>query len=572
MGALRAHLAAGASFCAALLVMLASSPAVTAQHQAGHVAREAKIDEANGGFVGPLDHDDKFGVSLAALGDLDDDGVVDVAVGASGDDDGGLDRGAVWILFLNVDGTVKAEQKISSTAGGFTGPLLNNDRFARAVAGIGDLDGDGVEDLAVGSEGDDDGGSGRGAVWILFLNTDGTVKAQQKISDLSGGLAATLGNDDRFGSSIAVLGDLDGDDITDIAVGARRDDEGALDMGAMYVLRLNANGTVKAEQKINSVQGGFTGALDAVDFFGEAAMGPGDLDGDSIPDLIVGTQGDDDGGSNRGCVWFLYLNADGTVKGHAKISQTQGGFPELLGNEDYLGSSFAPVGDLDGNGVADLAVGARRDDDGGTNAGAIWILFLDDDETCLAATKISATTGNFAGTLGNEFQFAGALAGLGDMNGDGPHELICSAPGDNTSGTTEGAQWVLFLVDGPWVDLAHALAGVQGEPRLVGDGPLTGGSGIDIELSRAAPSSTAWLVFGLATLYLPFESGILVPDFSPPGNLLPLVTNGGGGLGINATWPTGVPGGVEIFFQYWIVDAAGPSGWAASNAVRATTP
>ena len=131
---------------------------------------------------------------------------------------------------------------------------------------------------------------------------------------------------------------------------------------------------------------------------------------------------------------------------------------------------------------------------------------------------------------------------------------------------------MLFLVDGPWVDLAHALAGVQGEPRLVGDGPLTGGSGIDIELSRAAPSSTAWLVFGLATLYLPFESGILVPDFSPPGNLLPLVTNGGGGLGINATWPTGVPGGVEIFFQYWIVDAAGPSGWAASNAVRATTP
>ena len=67
-----------------------------------------------------------------------------MAVGAHGDDDGGSDRGAVWILFLNSDGTVKAHQKISDTSGGFTGTLDNSDCFGESVASLGDLDGDGV--------------------------------------------------------------------------------------------------------------------------------------------------------------------------------------------------------------------------------------------------------------------------------------------------------------------------------------------------------------------------------------------------------------------------------------------
>ena len=64
--------------------------------------------------------------------------------------------------------------KISSTQGGFNGTLANSDRFGVATASLGDLDGDGVTDLAVGAYFDNDGGSNRGAVWILFLNTNGT--------------------------------------------------------------------------------------------------------------------------------------------------------------------------------------------------------------------------------------------------------------------------------------------------------------------------------------------------------------------------------------------------------------
>ena len=81
------------------------------------------------------------------------------------------------------DGTVSSEQKISDIEGNFGGILMDIDFFGSAVANIGDLDGDGVNDLAVGSQGDNDGAVQKGAVWILFMKTDGTVKSEQKISD-----------------------------------------------------------------------------------------------------------------------------------------------------------------------------------------------------------------------------------------------------------------------------------------------------------------------------------------------------------------------------------------------------
>ena len=111
---------------------------------------------------------------MASLGDLDGDGVTDLAVGANYDDTGGTSRGAVHVLFLNANGTVKSSQKIASGTGG--GPTLaNDDRFGSSVASLGDLDGDGVTDLAVGANFDDTGGTNRGAVHVLFLETSAST-------------------------------------------------------------------------------------------------------------------------------------------------------------------------------------------------------------------------------------------------------------------------------------------------------------------------------------------------------------------------------------------------------------
>ncbi|MCH8991952.1 MAG: FG-GAP repeat protein [Acidobacteria bacterium] len=324
-----------------------------------------------------LDDFDGFGTSLASLGDLDGDGVGDLAVGTGGDDDGGFDHGAVWILFLNTDGTVKAHQKISDTEGGFTGTLDDGDFFGQSVASLGDLDGDGVGDLAVGAGADDDGGFNRGAVWILFLNPDGTVKSHQKISDTEGSFTGILDNLDIFGISVASLDDLDGDTVNDLAVGAFADDDGGDARGAVWILFLNPDGTVKSHQKISDTEGGFTGMLHNLDKFGWSLTAMGDLNGDCVQDLTAGTFADNDGGIGRGAVWVLFLNADGTVKSHQKISDTEGGFTGTLDDNDIFGISVAGLGDLDGDGKGDLAVGAHRDDDGGLNRGAVWILFLD---------------------------------------------------------------------------------------------------------------------------------------------------------------------------------------------------
>ena len=400
--------------------------------QPGWVMSHQKISDTEGDFTGTLDNSDFFGSSVASLGDLDGDGVGDLAVGARHDNDGGTNRGAVWILFLNTDGTVKTHQKISNTEGGFIGTLDDNDFFGRSVASLGDLDGDGVGDLAVGANGDDDGGSNcvlppfcdLGAVWVLFLNTDGTVKSHQKISDTEGGFTDLLDDNDFFGISGAPLGDLDGDGVGDLAVGASDDDDGGSSRGAVWVLFLNTDGTVKSHQKISDTEGGFTGLLDDFDYFGRWVGSLDDLDGDGVGDLAVGAYLDDDGGINSGAVWVLFLNTDGTVKSHQKISDTEGGFNGILDDSDRFGSSVGSLGDLDGDGVGDLAVGAELDDDGGSDRGAVWVLFLDGIPSCPG----DANGDGLVDPLDSGFVLArfGCDVGAGDpscdtadMNGDG---------------------------------------------------------------------------------------------------------------------------------------------------------
>ena len=87
---------------------------------------------------------------------------------------------------------------------------------------IGIVDGDGILDLGVSAFWDDDGGNGRGAVWILFLRANGTVKASQKISETEGGFTGALNDLHNLGTAVAPLGDLNGDGVLDIAVGASR--------------------------------------------------------------------------------------------------------------------------------------------------------------------------------------------------------------------------------------------------------------------------------------------------------------------------------------------------------------
>ena len=89
----------------------------------------------------------------------------------------------------------------------------------------------------------------------------------------------------------------------------------------------------------------------------------------------------------------------------------------------------------------------------------------------------------------------------------------------------------------------------------------------------AAPNAPAFFALGYADLSAPFLGGTLVPDVvTPPGKFLSFVTNAAGALTLGSTWPTGLPAGIDVYLQAWVQDAGAPFGYAASNALRATTP
>lgn len=358
----------------------------------GSVGAARRLGAGSDGFVARLRPHDGFGLAVAALGDLDGDGTVEVAVSAPGDGDVGAQGGAVYVVSLDRDARLVARRKISPrrawartepwrsllpawVQGGFEGEVLPGDFFGASLANVGDLDGDGLPELAVGVRGVNPERKLRGAVWILFLRADATVRHAVRLTAGEGGFPAPLAEDDNFGLALAGLGDLDGDGVPDLAVGAPGDDACGDACGAVHLLFLRADGTVRDSRRIDRL-GGDAGGIGPGSEFGIALEALPDLDGDGIGDLAVGARGDDARGAFTGAVWLLSLSRSGAVLDQRRITAGHGGMTADLEAEDAFGSGLALVGDLDGDGWPELAAGAEGDDDGGVQAGAVWILFL----------------------------------------------------------------------------------------------------------------------------------------------------------------------------------------------------
>ena len=331
---------------------------------------------------------DFFGLSVASIGDLNRDGIPDIAVGAAGDGTGGNNRGAVHIMFMNTDGSVKSTVEINDDT--TNGPILNNtDFFGRSVASIGDLNRDGILDIAVGAIGDDAGGDNRGAIHIMFMNTDGSVKSTVEINDNTAN-GPSLDDDDDFGESVASIGDLNRDGILDIAVGATGDNTGGSYKGAIHIMFMNTDGSVKSTVEINddTTNGPI---LNNTDFFGRSVASIGDLSRDGIPDIAVGAAGDDTGGSGKGAVHIMFMNTTGSVKSTVEINDNTANGP-TLNDSDFFGRSVVSIGDLNRDGIPDIAVGAIGDDAGGSGRGTTHIIFF--DKTVLVTDVTSTTADN----------------------------------------------------------------------------------------------------------------------------------------------------------------------------------
>ncbi|MHA7864881.1 T9SS type B sorting domain-containing protein [Flagellimonas marinaquae] len=412
--------------------------------QGYQVRNYQKINETNGGFIGDLDDFDSWGIAIDNIGDLDGNGVNDLAVGAYTDDDGGVNRGAVWILFLDVDNQVLSQTKISDTSGNFTGILDNDDRFGGSVSYLGDLNSDGLIELAVGADYDGDGGYWHGAVWILSLNPDGTVNSHVKISDTQGGFGGAINGDAIFGTDMENIGDLNDDGVIDLAVGSRRDADGGSRRGAVWILFMNPDLTVNSFQKISDTQGGFTPALQFEDYFGGSILNFGDQNGDGNSDILVGTYRDDDLNMNSGAFYLLYLNDNGTVIDHRKVSNTNGGLTNTISSNALFGESIDGVNDIDGDGIPEVLVGALGHNNPtlGFSTGAFYLVELDSNGIVTEDHFYTYGENCFSGNLSAGDFFGGAVTLL--QTGPNP-KIAVSAYHDSENGPERGAVWIIEL-------------------------------------------------------------------------------------------------------------------------------
>ncbi len=397
-----------------------------------------------------------------AIGDVNGDGVVDLAVGAFSDDGAGEDTGAVWILMMASDGSVADAHRISAGVAGFDGGLLPGGRFGFRVAGIGDLDSDGVPDIAVSAYRSGRVDEDAGEVWILFLKPDATVKDWQVITEGFGGLEADLRAGDQFGVDVGGIGDLDGDGTNDLAVGMWKRDGLATDDGGVLILFMQPDGNVRAYQEISAKAGWADSPVGADSGFGVSVDTVGDLNGDGVNDLAIGSIGVK---KDRGKVWIMTMASDGTVASASSLTPGSGAVPEVAPGGRF-GSGIAGLGDVDGNGRVEVAIGAFGVDN---FSGAAWILELDSAGQAVASVPI-VVEGVDADDL-----FGHTIASLGDLNGDGALDLAIGTPGDDASGEGDGGVYLVQFAgnadetsdDGAVEQAGEAPVPGQAEPEAV---------------------------------------------------------------------------------------------------------
>lgn len=387
-----------------------------------------KIENGSGGFFANVSAGDRFSRDHDQAGDINGDGVIDLVVGARSDDDGATDAGAVYILFMNSNGTVQSNQKISMLSGGFNETLLASNFFGYGVAGIGDYDNDGIPDIAVSAP-----SSTNIALYIIHLNSNGTVKNFVKNSSIK-----------AFG--LSAVGDLNNDGRIDLVACDPTSDVGGTNIGAISILFLNSSSQVIPAQTvlINPLSGGFGSGLVAGDEFGgrEVAM-LGDIDGDGTKELAVGAFMSDGG---KGAIWILSLNnTTFNVVSKLKITEGLNGFTDILttgtnpnGTEGAsFGHALCKVGDLNGDGVPDLMTGANQQ-----NEGWGYILYLNANKTVKTFTRINNTDGGFGLVLDPLERFSRSISFIGDLKGDG---TIAVNYGGGAAGAAGGSLYLLFF-------------------------------------------------------------------------------------------------------------------------------
>ncbi len=315
---------------------------------------------ASGSAIGELGSD-YAGVAACGGRDLTGDGVLDYLVGASGSDAAGAGGGSAYL----VEGPLVGEVQLAEARSVFLGlpvdatALLHGefgggDAIGNAVAMLGDYDGDGLDDLALGASGADENGTATGKVVVYW----GPIAAgDHEITDAD----LTLVGPDEYaytGSPIHAPGDVDGDGFADLLVSADGYENGtiflvhgALGSGSNEVRALDDEPT-RWFGEVSDDQAGF-------------ALASGDMNGDSVLDLAAGAPGSDRPGQDAGAAYVIY--GPWSAGSHALADAGEILLAEQVA--DAFAHALASGSDIDGDGIDELLVGAIYNDDGGAFSG-----------------------------------------------------------------------------------------------------------------------------------------------------------------------------------------------------------